>query len=156
MSNFTATFHVDGSVDCKSLQLGILMIGGDKSPVVKGEVITESQRHPFWALDRLAVVIHCYVLAAKQLYENPEPLQVNLAGVLVSGGTSTILVARSMTWHTSAGICNLAEKMITDLADSGDITLRWPGKNKMDIATIPPAAMEATRTFPRSRSNSRH
>jgi len=155
MSNFTATFHVDGSMDCKSLQLGILMIGSEKSPVVKGDVITDAQRHPFWALDRLAVVIHCYVLAARKLYEDPEPLQVNLAGALVSGGTSTILVARSMTWHTSAGIRNLAEQMITDLANNKDLTSNWPGKNNMTMATAPIAAVEATRTFPRSRPATR-
>ena len=115
MSNFTATFHVDGSMDCKSLQLGILMIGSEKSPVVKGEVITDSQRHPFWALDRLAVMIHCYVVAARKLYEDPEPLQVNLGGVLVSGSTNTVLVVRSMTWHTTQAIRTLAGQLMNEL-----------------------------------------
>ena len=151
MPNVYATAHIDGAVICSSLTLGILTIGREKSPVVNAYMTAGSQTQNFWALDRLAVVVYCYVQAANKLYPTPEPLQANLAGVLISNqDPTTIVVARSITWHTSESIRKLAELLITELADeSVSLTSHWPGKKEMSLP-VNGGLVNVARTFPKS------
>ncbi len=154
MPNVYATAHIDGAVICSGLSLGILTIGRDKSPVVSANMIAGSQTHNFWALDRLAVVVYCYVQAAEKIYPDPEPLQANLAGVLISNQdlTTTIVVARSITWHTSESIRKLAERLIIDLTDeSVSLTSHWPGKKEMSLP-VNGGLVNVARTFPKGRN----
>ena len=96
-----ATSHIDGGLDCSSLSIGILKSMPD-SPIVKAMVIAGQQAHPIWALDRLALVIYCYVQSAKYHYpRGPLPIQVNVRSSLISNESTSCIVADSIIWHTS-------------------------------------------------------
>ena len=128
-----ATAHIDGGLDCISLSIGILKSMPD-SPIVKAMVIAGRQAHPIWALDRLALVIYCYVQSAKFHYPGgPQPIQVNVRSSLISSESTSCIVADSIMWHTSEAIRADAERLIAKLTSDARLTSRWPTKNEMTL-----------------------
>ena len=128
-----ATTHIDGGLDCSSLSIGILKTISD-SPIVKAMVIAGLQAHPIWAIDRLAVVIYCYVQSAKYHYpRGPLPIQVNVRGSLISNVSTSCIVADSVIWHTSEAIRMDAERLIFKLTSGKQLTNQWPTKTEMTL-----------------------
>ena len=128
-----ATSHIDGGLDCSSLSIGILesMPG---SPILKALVIAGQQAHPIWALDRMAVVIYCYVQAAKYHYpDGPMPIQVNIRSSLISNESTSCIMADSFIWHTSAEIRKDAEVLIAKMTSDACLIIRWPSKDQMTL-----------------------
>jgi hypothetical protein len=133
MSITYAISHIDGGLDCSSLSMGILKSTPD-SPILKAMVIAGRQAHPIWAMDRLALVIYSYVQSAKYHYpRGPLPIQVNIRGSLVSNESTSCIVADSIIWHTSETIRVDAERLITRLVSSTNLTARWPATAEMTL-----------------------
>ena len=128
-----ATTNVDGGLDCSSLSIGILKSMPD-SPIVKAMVIAGQQAHPIWALDRLALVIYCYVQSAKYHYPRGLlPIQVNVRGSLISNSITSSIMAESIAWHTSETIRIDAERLIAKMSSSAHLTSDWPVKTEMAL-----------------------
>jgi len=128
-----ATSHIDGGLDCSSLSIGILKSMTD-TPIAKAMVIAGQQAHPIWALDRLALVIYCYIQSAKYHYPHgPLPIQVNVRGSLISNTVTSSIVADSIIWHTSETIRIDAEILITKLVSDKRLTAHWPTKVEMSL-----------------------
>jgi hypothetical protein len=128
-----ATSHIDGGLDCSSLSIGILESMPD-TPIVKAMVIAGKQAHPIWALDRLALVIYCYVQSAKYHYPGgPLPIQVNIRSSLVSNAITSCIVADSIIWHTSETIRSDAERLIAKMTSDACLTSHWPAKTEMTL-----------------------
>ncbi len=104
------------------------------SPILKAMVIAGKQAHPIWALDRLALVIYCYVQSAKYHYpRGPLPIQVNVRSSLISNASTSCIVADSIIWHTSETIRMDAERLIAKLTSSTRLTTNWPEKTEMTL-----------------------
>ena len=128
-----ATSHIDGGLDCSSLSIGVL-ITMSESPIVKVMVIAGLQAHPVWAIDRLAVVIYCYVQSANYHYpRGPRPIQVNVRGSLISNDSTSCVVAGSFSWHTSEAIRMNAERLIAKMTSGNQLTAQWPTKTKITL-----------------------
>jgi hypothetical protein len=128
-----ANSHIDGGLDCSSLSIGILESMPD-TPIIKVMVIAGQQAHPVWALDRLAVVIYCYVQSAKYHYPNgPMPIQVNIRSSLISNDITSCSLADSFNWHTSETIRTDAELLIAKMSSDACLTTRWPSKDQMAL-----------------------
>ncbi len=128
-----ATSHIDGGLDCSSLSIGILKSMPD-SPILKAMVIAGKQAHPIWALDRLALVIYCYVESAKYHYpRGPLPIQVNVRSSLISNVSTSCIMADSIIWHTSETIRSDAERLIAKMTSNVCLTTQWPSKNEMNL-----------------------
>ena len=128
-----AISNIDGGLDCSSLSIGILKTMSD-SPIVKVMVIAGLQAHPVWAIDRLAVVIYCYVQSAKYHYpRNLLPIQVNVRGSFISNDRTSCIVADSVAWHTSETIRMDAERLIFNLTSGKHLTNQWPTKTEMTL-----------------------
>jgi len=128
-----ATSHIDGGLDCSNLSIGILKSVPD-SPIVKAMVIAGQQAHPIWALDRLALVIYCYVQSAKYHYpRGPLPIQVNVRSSLISNSVTSCIVADSIIWHTSEAIRLDAERLMAKLSSDACLISQWPAKNAMSL-----------------------
>lgn len=126
-----ATSNIDGGLDCSSLSIGILTTMSE-SPIVKVMVIAGLQAHPVWAIDRLAVVIYCYVQSAKYHYpRGPRPIQVNVRGSLISNDSTSCVMAGSFSWHTSEAIRMNAERLIAKMTSGKQLTTQWPTKATM-------------------------
>jgi len=128
-----AMSHIDGGLDCSSLSIGVLksMPG---SPIAKAMVIAGQQAHPIWALDRLALVIYCYVQSAKYHYpRGPLPIQVNVRGSLISNSITSSIVAEAIAWHTSETIRVDAERLMAKLTSNARLTAQWPSKTEMSL-----------------------
>lgn len=137
MQIYYASSHIDGGLDCSSLEIGLLRTHPE-APITKVMVIAGLQVHPIWAINRLAVVIYCYVISARKHYpKGPIPIQVNLRGSLVSNQDSTCIIADSICWHTSEPIRAYAEKCIADLTSSRSLTDNWPGSEEMNLPFEP-------------------
>jgi hypothetical protein len=107
-----ASARIDGVLDCKTMKIGILKTPTQSTPVVTFQVLAGLQRHPVWALDRLAAVVYCYCLAA-------------------------CIIASSIQWHTSKEIRGQAEAMIAAMTCSSPRwTDRWPFKDAMQMPII--------------------
>jgi|GEM_PF-1116580 len=128
-----ATSHIDGGLDCSSLSIGILKSMPD-SPILKAMVIAGKQAHPIWALDRLALVIYCYVQSAKYHYPHgPLPIQINVRSSLISNESTSCIVADSIIWHTSETIRSDAERLIAKMTSNTSIIVQWPTKTEMGL-----------------------
>jgi hypothetical protein len=128
-----ATSHIDGGLDCSSLSIGILKSMPD-TPIVKAMAIAGQQAHPIWALDRLALVIYCYVQSAKYHYpRGPLPIQVNIRSSLISNACTSCIVADSIIWHTSETIRSDAERLIAKMASNACLIAQWPSKTEMNL-----------------------
>ncbi len=126
-----ATSHIDGGLDCSSLAIGVLK-SAPNIPMVKAIVIAGKQKHPVWALGRLALVIYCFAATARKYYPKYlEPVQLNITGTLVSNESLSCVVAQSVVWHTSDAIRSEAERMISELANGSRLTEHWPSKLEM-------------------------
>ncbi|MBI1793375.1 MAG: hypothetical protein HYR70_04200 [Chloroflexi bacterium] len=145
-----ATSHIDGGLDCSRLSIGILKSTPD-TPIAKAVVIAGLQAHTIWALDRLAIVIYCYAQSAKKHYQyHLNPVQVNISGALVSDRDNCIVVARSITWHTSEAIRTDAERLIAELTAGARLTTLWPATNEM-VLPVNGDTADTVRSYPRSR-----
>jgi hypothetical protein len=128
-----ATSHIDGGLDCSSLSIGILDSIPD-SPIIKAMVIAGQQAHPIWALDRMAVVIYCYVQSAKYHYsDGPMLIQVNIRSSLISNESTSCIMADSFIWHTSGEIRRDAELLIAKMTSDARLITRWPSKDHMAL-----------------------
>jgi hypothetical protein len=104
------------------------------SPILKAMVIAGKQAHPIWALDRLALVIYCYVESAKYHYPHgPLPIQVNVRSSLISNDSTSCIVADSIIWHTSETIRMDAERLIAKMTFDARLTTHWPTKTKISL-----------------------
>ena len=127
-----ATAHIDGGLDCSTIRVGILDTGQLPTPVVNFLVASGLQRHPVWALDRLAAVVYCYCQAIKSLPNCDPHIEINLTANLVSGPQAACIVANSITWHTSKAVRNLAEPMIARMiGDHAHWETRWPSSEPL-------------------------
>lgn len=124
-----ASFHLDGSLTCRSLQAGILALPALPTPVVQFQVLAGLQSHPVWAFDRLAVVVYAYCQAAASLQAE---VQVNVAGTLVSGQLLSLILAKSIEWHTSRQVRVLGERTIAELTADGPLPAVWP-QNRLSL-----------------------
>ncbi len=128
-----ATSHIDGGLNCSNLSIGILKSMSD-SPIVKAMVIAGQQAHPIWALDRLAVVIYCYVESTKYHYpRRPMSIQVNVRSSLISNASTSCIVADSIIWHTSEAIRADAERLIFKLTSGSQLITHWPTKTEITL-----------------------
>lgn len=125
-----AVAHLDGAVVANSVQVGVLF--PSSSPVARVTVVAGGQRHPVWAVDRVAVVFYAYCRAAKQ--HEYLSLQVNITGVLVSDERASSILARSVNWHTSAIVRADAEREIAVLSNGAP----WPS----ECLLVPPVAFD--------------
>ena len=90
---------------------------------------------PFWAIDRLAVVVYAYATIAKEVAGRPDAtLQVNVKADIRSNEKLVFLQAYSVIFHTSRNIRSMAEAMITEMTGNG----RWPPREKL----MPPGMLE--------------
>jgi hypothetical protein len=139
-----ATVHIDGMLDCTILKVGLLQASFQPIPVTKFYVIAGVQRHPIWAIERLAIVVYCYCQAAKANQAKLCPdeivgIEMNLSANLVSGTESNCVVASSILWHTSTKIRRTAETMIGELIGSSGrgmhrkSSLVWPFQESMRL-----------------------
>lgn len=133
MNTLNAGAHLDGFIDCATLQIGILRAGKTETPVVKFLVTSGVQQHPVWVMERLAAVVYCYCQATIQVAaetmppEDPRRVDVSVFANLVSGEALAALVAHDIRWHTSKAIRDLAEPMIARMTgDSARWKIRWP------------------------------
>ena len=140
-----ASAHIDGVLDCTTLKVGQLQTYSQLVPVAKFYVIAGIQRHPIWAIERLASVVYCYCQAARmsqtgRLHSPDETvgIMINLCGSLVSSSEAICVVASSIHWHTSAQIRITAEAMIEELKIVGNKKLpTWPFKDAMRLPIQP-------------------
>jgi len=123
-----AVTHLDGMV-LVGVQIGMLM--PSSSPIAKATVVAGGQRHPVWAVDRVAVVFYAYCQAARK--HGHASLQANITGILVSDERASSILARSVTWHTSASVRADAEREIAALANGAP----WPSERLL----VPPVAI---------------
>jgi hypothetical protein len=104
------------------------------TPIVKAMAIAGQQAHPIWALDRLALVIYCYVQSAKYHYpRGPLPIQVNIRSSLISNAITSCIVADSIIWHTSETIRSDAERLLAKLTSNACLTTQWPSTIEMSL-----------------------
>ncbi len=90
---------------------------------------------PFWAIDRLAVVVYSYASIAKEVAGRLDAtLQANVKADIRSNGKLVFLQAYSVTFHTSRNIRQMAESKITEMTGSG----RWPMRDTL----TPPGVLE--------------
>lgn len=122
-----AIVHLDGMV--LDVQIGVLL--AYSSPVAKFMVVAGHQWHPVWALDRVAVTVYAYFKSARA--HGYESVQASITGTLLSNESVSNVLARSMTWHTSAAVRADAEREIAHLNGA------WPGTRTM----TPPVALFA-------------
>ncbi|MBV5323280.1 hypothetical protein JZU51_00650 [bacterium] len=74
------------------------------------------------------------VEAAKYHHPNgPLPIQVNVRGSFISDESTSCIVAESIYWHTSERIRVDAERIISKLVSSANLTGRWPSKNEIAL-----------------------
>ena len=135
-----ASARIDGVLDCKTMKIGILKTPPQSTPVVAFQVLAGLQRHPVWALDRLAAVVYCYCLAVRKHAESSgssQLIELNLSANLVSGSEAVCIIASSIHWHTSKEIRDQAEGMIAAMTCSNSRwTDRWPFKDAMQMPII--------------------
>ena len=62
-----ASARLDGVLDYMTLKIGLLTKTPQPTPVIAFYVLAGLQRHPIWALDRMAAVVFCYCVTAKQV-----------------------------------------------------------------------------------------
>lgn len=133
-----ATSHIDGGLDCSSLVIGVLKSLPD-TPVIKAMIIAGKQKHPIWALGRLALVMYCYSMIARKHYPKQlEPVQLNIFGTLISNERGSCVVAQSVAWHTSDAIRSEAERMIREMANGSRLTSHWPSNQEITIPIAEP------------------
>ncbi|MCZ2078029.1 MAG: hypothetical protein LC130_23860 [Bryobacterales bacterium] len=120
--------HIDGVLDCKSIQVGLLK-AIPETPVAQVRIVAGIQKHPTWALDRLAVVVYAYVQTALRYGE--EIIKINAHGTLVSNTLSSCVLLRSLTWHTSRTIRVEAERMIGNMTMPNGAP--WPNAKEMTL-----------------------
>jgi hypothetical protein len=111
-----AAAHIDGRMILESMRFGVLKIQ-PTSPVANFMIEAGSQRHPIWALNRLAIVVYAFSQVAQNAGETE--IEVNLKGSLISGPQLSNIIAASMSWHTSQRIRAGAEKLIAEMTGSG-------------------------------------
>jgi hypothetical protein len=110
--------YIDGMMNCTNPKLGLLKTMPDTT-LILAYVVAGSQRHPVWALDRLAVEIHAYTQSA--IKHGCDALQVNVHGTLASDSVSSRVILNSVTWHTSKSIHEEARRMIGEISKAP-----WP------------------------------
>jgi hypothetical protein len=136
-----ASARIDGVLDCKTLKVGILKTSSQLTPVATFHIAAGIQRHPVWALDRLAAVVYCYCQAVKNhaTSSNSHVIEVNLSANLVSGSEAICIVASNINWHTSKEIRNQAEAMIATMTcNSSRWADQWPFKDAMQMPVRKP------------------
>ena len=135
-----ASARIDGVLDCKTMKIGILKTPPQSTPVVAFQVLAGLQRHPVWALDRLAAVVYCYCLAVRKHAESSgssQLIELNLSANLVSGSEAVCIIASSIHWHTSKEIRSQAEAMIAAMTSSSSRwTDRWPSKDALQMPIV--------------------
>ena len=135
-----ASARIDGVLDCKTMKIGILKTPPQSTPVVSFQVRAGLQRHPVWAIDRLAAVVYCYCQAVRKHAESSKGsqlIELNLSANLVSGSESVCIIASSIHWHTSKEIRDQAEMMIATMTCSNSHwTDRWPFKDAMQMPIV--------------------
>ncbi len=104
------------------------------------QVIAGVQRHPAWAIERLATQVFCYSKVAQN--NGQASIEINLTANLVSGSRMTCPIAAKIIWHTSSKIRAQAEFMIAAMAGNGKYsshshgrswTDQWPSRETMKI-----------------------
>jgi hypothetical protein len=128
--------YLDGMLDCGSVRPGLLSALPD-TPLVRVSIQTGIQRHPAWALDRLAVVIHAY--AETSLKHGNPTIQVNAHGTLFSDVNASYVVLRSVTWHTSQRVRAEAERVIALMTASASRSA-WP-RNEEIFPPVDPSLL---------------
>ena len=129
-----ASARLDGVLDCETLKVGILKTPPQLTPVATFYVIAGLQRHPVWALDRLAAVVYCYCLAARNYCQT---IEINLTANLVSGSDVVCVVAAKINWHTSKEIRTRAETMIASMTcASSHWADQWPFKDTLQMPVV--------------------
>ena len=122
------------------MKIGILKTPPQSTPVVAFQVLAGLQRHPVWAIDRLAAVVYCYCQAVRKHAEsgnNSQLIELNLSANLVSGSEAVCIIASSIHWHTSKEIRDQAEGMIAAMTcASSRWTDRWPFKDAMQMPIV--------------------
>jgi len=135
-----ASARIDGVLDCKTMKIGILKTPPQSTPVVAFQVLAGLQRHPVWAIDRLAAVVYCYCQAVRKHAESShgsQLIELNLSANLVSGTEAVCIIASSIHWHTSKEIRDQAEAMIAAMTCSNSRwTDRWPFKDAMQMPIV--------------------
>jgi hypothetical protein len=133
-----ASAHIDGVLDCRSLKVGILETP-QPTPVAFFQVIAGVQRHPVWAIDRMAAFVYCYCHAADD--HDQAAIEINLTGNLVSGDRTACVVVSNIFWHTSKRIRSLAETMIASMISNGNghsWANHWPSHEAMQMPVNEP------------------
>lgn len=143
--NYTSTAYasarIDGVLDCLTLKVGLLETLSQQTPVVTFHVLAGLQRHPVWAVERLAAVVYCYCQAAKNNMpirnaDDELGIEVNLSANLISGTEAICMVASSINWHTSARVRGAAEAMIDEMVGNSQSNGYWPFKNAMRMPIV--------------------
>jgi hypothetical protein len=127
-----ASARLDGVLDYMTLKIGLLTKTPQPTPVIAFYVLAGLQRHPIWALDRMAAVVFCYCVTAKQV---DQPMEVSVTANLVSGSETICAIASNISWHTSKEIRNKAENMIARMTGSGArwAEQQWPFRDVLQM-----------------------
>ena len=136
LSTVYAAAHIDGTLDCQTMKVGILQAPLQPTPVAFFRVVAGLQRHPVWAIDRLAVVVYCYYQSA--LNYNQPAIEINLTGNLVSGTEAVCVIASKITWHTSREIRHWAEAKVSAMCEGSQWVNRWPFTEPMQMPVSRP------------------
>jgi hypothetical protein len=123
-----AVTHLDGFIDCRSIQPGHLS-AFPSDPLVYFLVHSGLQRHPVWAKDRLAMVVYAYAKTVRDA--GGKLVEVSVRGTLVSNDSSSCIVATSVVWHTSEQIAAQAEASIHRIV-KGVLVVDW-GRREMKL-----------------------
>lgn len=137
--------HIDGALDCQDVRVGLLKFSPEEIPVAQISLLAGLQKHPAWALQRLAVVVYAYSQVATR--HGYAQIQVSAHGTLVSTETSSNVLLRSVTWHTSMTVRAEAERMIAKLA----APVAWPHRDTLDLqldASLASGLMTSSRSVP--------
>ncbi len=119
-----AIARFDGFVIFGDVQMGMMKTGITRSPIVKFSVVAGYQKHPVYALDRLALIVYSYCQAAKSAGIGETSLQASITASWVSTEQFSNIVATHIEWHTAMTIRPASQQILNDLIESQN--RKWP------------------------------
>jgi hypothetical protein len=143
MDNAVDFGYVTGKLDVASSNFGIMNVT-QPTVVAFFRLAADVQSHPIRAINRLALVVHCYCKAAEQQQEPFLDVAVNYT--LVSGSESSVIMAKAINWYTSPELRRMAEANLAEMTGKGRggsrMMARWPWKEITLPVSFQPAIID--------------
>ncbi len=125
--------YVTGQLDVANATFGLMGVK-HKTAVAFFRLAAGIQSHPVRAIDRLAFVVYCYYEVAEQL--KVRFIDVAVKYTLVSGSETSVIMAQSIHWFTSAEIRRQAEIKLGEMTGKSRGAVRmsdWPWKQEITL-----------------------